>query len=101
MSAQGHKRRPLQWSATCRFRYTLLATEIARRRNMSRSRADRFLQQVKLIDYQPRLRSNGRDGTARFARLQGEELVKGMLSCRETQLAGRFVVADSLRVARG
>ena len=63
--------------------------------------ADRFLQQTKLINYQPRLRSNGRDGTARFARLQGEELVKGMLSCRETQLAGRFVVADSLRVARG
>ena len=63
--------------------------------------ADRFLQQAKLINYQPRLRSNGRDGTARFARLQGEELVKGMLSCRETQLAGRFVVADSLRVARG
>ena len=61
--------------------------------------ADRFLQQAKLINYQPRLRSNGR--AARFARLQGEELVKGMLSCRETQLAGRFVVADSLRVARG
>jgi hypothetical protein len=59
--------------------------------------ADRFLQQTKLINYL----ATPSDGTARFARLQGEELVKGMLSCRETQLAGRFVVADSLRVARG